>query len=397
MSERDRSASDRSERPTLYTRGFLSLLVVALLGFATQGVIQPVVPLYVLDLGGDATLVGLVVAAFSLPSLVLRPLVGRLADRWGTTMLLVASGGGLGIASFAYLVPHLGVLVVIRVLHGVAWGAFSTAAHAAAAALAPAHRRGEAAALFGLMPALAHSTMPAAGVALYSLTGHLGPFALTGVLAFGAMALVKLIHGALRIREERPPSSVSEGLLERGALFPMTLQFLFTMVTSLFIVFPPLFASIHGLPVGDLTAYYLTYGVVMVATRLVLGRMLDRHSRNMVIGLGGGIGAVALLLASRADTILALTVAGSLFSAAAAITSPATMAVAIDRAKPQRLGAAMGTYTLGFQAAIGLGAALWGVVIDTLGFSATCQVAITSQLALIALLLADRRHRQRER
>jgi predicted MFS family arabinose efflux permease len=67
------------------------------------------------------------------------------------------------------------------------------------------------------------------------------------------------------------------------------------------------------------------------------------------------------------------------------------MALAIDRAEPGRMGAAMATYSLGFQLGLGGGAAVWGVVISQFGFSSTFWVAIAAEAALVALLIYARK------
>jgi predicted MFS family arabinose efflux permease len=62
------------------------------------------------------------------------------------------------------------------------------------------------------------------------------------------------------------------------------------------------------------------------------------------------------------------------------------MALAIDRADPRRMGAAMATYSLGFQLALGLGAAAWGIVIDAVGYPGPYIGAIGLQVGVVVLL-----------
>ena len=81
-----------------------------------------------------------------------------------------------------------------------------------------------------------------------------------------------------------------------------------------------------------------------------------------------------------------LQFAGALYAAAASFTSPAAMAMAIDRSDPRRIGAAMATYTLGFQLALGVGAAVWGWIIDAFGYPAPYFGALAVQAGLLALL-----------
>ena len=85
-------------KPRLYDRGFVTLCAVTLLGFASFALIGPVLPLLVLDLGGDAALVGLIVAVYSVPSVLLRPFIGRLIDEWSQRTVYLLGTAGLALS-----------------------------------------------------------------------------------------------------------------------------------------------------------------------------------------------------------------------------------------------------------------------------------------------------------
>lgn len=67
-------------KPRLYDGRFITLCAVVFLGFAGFAIIGPVLPILILDLGGSAALVGVIVALFSVPSVLVRPFLGRLVD-----------------------------------------------------------------------------------------------------------------------------------------------------------------------------------------------------------------------------------------------------------------------------------------------------------------------------
>src|SRR6185503_18864515 len=66
----------------LWTRPFIQVCIGGFLSYASQSPITPIIALWVVHLGGTAGTVGLVAAAFSAPSFILRPLVGKLCDTW---------------------------------------------------------------------------------------------------------------------------------------------------------------------------------------------------------------------------------------------------------------------------------------------------------------------------
>ena len=135
----------RSARPTLFGRAFVALCITVLLGFGCFAMLTPVIPVIVLRSGGDAALVGLVVALHSIPSLLLRPFMGRLVDAWSRWRVFLGGAVLLLVSTFLHVLPGLPLLFAVRLLNGVAFSAFNTAGNATLASLAPPSRRGEAA------------------------------------------------------------------------------------------------------------------------------------------------------------------------------------------------------------------------------------------------------------
>src|SRR5918992_103397 len=133
-----------SER--LFTPAFVALGLSELAYFSAAGLLIGLTPFFVTGpLGGDEAGVGLSGAAFGVATLILRPYAGRLADRRGRRPLLI--GGALLVAMVMLghlLAANLVVLLVLRLLLGVAEGFYFVAGFAALADLAPPGRTGEA-------------------------------------------------------------------------------------------------------------------------------------------------------------------------------------------------------------------------------------------------------------
>src|SRR4051812_565217 len=85
---------DMRRRPdTLFTPAFLALTLSDLAYFIAAGALIGVTPFFVTGpLAGGPAAVGLAVGAFSVTTLVVRPLAGRWADRHGRRPLLIGGG-----------------------------------------------------------------------------------------------------------------------------------------------------------------------------------------------------------------------------------------------------------------------------------------------------------------
>jgi MFS family permease len=85
-------------------------------------------------------------------------------------------------------------------------------------------------------------------------------------------------------------------------------------------------------------------------------------------------------------------ISASLFGLGFGTAQPATIALLIDRVRPEQRGLATSTYFMGFDAGFSIGAILLGVVSQHWGFGVMWQLAAACNFSGLAGLLADRHH-----
>src|SRR5687768_355832 len=142
----------RPKRERLVTPAFLLIAFATLGYFVAEGTLLPAVPLYVKGpLGGSEAMVGIVVGAFSVSALLLRPLIGRLADLRGrrAVMLIGSAMFALSVAGYTFS-RSVWLLVLMRLLTGAGAAFFFVGAATAVNDIAPEGRRGEAVSFFSL-------------------------------------------------------------------------------------------------------------------------------------------------------------------------------------------------------------------------------------------------------
>lgn len=132
----------------------------------------PLLPIFLGRRGGSAALVGVVFAAGLVANVLIRYPAGWLSDRMGTRAVLVGSMTANAALFLAYLLPvPVSALILIRLLHGAAQGAYWPGANGLVAQVTVHGERGRA---FGYMQASNTAGMligPAIGgfIALYNL------------------------------------------------------------------------------------------------------------------------------------------------------------------------------------------------------------------------------------
>jgi len=99
------------------------LMITAFVDMLGLAMVIPLLPFYATKLGASASIVGILIAAFSIAQLASAPLWGRFSDRYGRRPALLA---GLMISAVAYVIfayaTTLWLLLLCRVVQGVGGG-----------------------------------------------------------------------------------------------------------------------------------------------------------------------------------------------------------------------------------------------------------------------------------
>ena len=197
-----------STRDRLLTPAFIRLAVADLAYFTATGVAIYTLPLWVTGpVGSDKSGAGLAFGAFAVSALILRPVAGRLADTRGRRPLLVGGAllSALGMLGTAYA-DNLVLVVLLRLLLGVAEAAFFVAALAALADLAPPSRMGEAISYNSLGLYLGLAFGPPLGELLVMSAGFTAAW--YGAAALSVVAAV-VAAGIKNVRSRSAPTSRS--------------------------------------------------------------------------------------------------------------------------------------------------------------------------------------------
>ena len=354
----------RSTTARLFTPAFIALGIAELCYFTAFGVALFALPLYVTGpIGGDAAAAGLAVGAFALTALVLRPLAGRLADRFGRLPLLFG-GATIAAASLALLLiaESLPAVVALRLLAGVAEAAFFVAGFAALADLAPEARMGEALSYNSLGLYLGIAFGPLLGAALVELAGFGLAWTGAAVLAVLAAGLTLLVG---ETRTEAPAADAEHHLIHRPAI-PIGLGFLAALIAmGGFLAFSSLQATQVHLDNAGLALFI--YGAVVVVCRIAFARVPDRVP-SLALGTAALAAiSVGLVIAASLHSPAGLLIGAAVLAVGVAFSTPAFFSAIFATASPSQRGVASGTASAVIDLGLGLGPIALGLVAEGFG------------------------------
>ena len=418
----------------IFTRDFLLLATINLTAFFGFQMVNIGLPLYMDQLGATGQIVGLATTLMTVTATLVRVFAGALLDRFGRTGMLIAGALVMACAIISYAIfPFVGVILGLRLLHGLGWGMGSTASSTLAADIIPKHRFAEGMGYFAMTNALSSALAPVASLALVD-----GPGTVYMIYVAAGITVISFVLSCIerrfRIKSERAqsggindarpaaqaqagttreqgaPSRLSEHepargpgldapampkgqeyskletLFDRRAVLPGLLMMLVNIGFGCITTFIALHASSQG--VEGVSLYFVTYAIATLASRPAIGRLIDQHGFRIpaIFATLCTAGTLALIGASSNLFMFALAGVFGGLGIGTAMGTYQTMAVA--GVEPWRRGVATSTYMTLFDVGIAVGALLGGIVADVAGYSIMYYVVAVFSLGACAISFA---------
>ncbi|UVJ40379.1 MFS transporter [Arthrobacter sp. CJ23] len=295
---------------------------------------------------------GLLLAAYDISEVFLKPIFGALSDRTGTKPVIVG-----GLLAFAVLsLPGLWgsdplMLGLARLGQGAAASAFSPAASAMVARRAGGKKAGTYFGRYGSWKSLGYVIGPLLGAGLILAGGFTLLFAALSVLAAVAAVwvLICVPHLDPLPRQRYTVIDLARQVTERRFLVPTLVLAASTAAMGSAIGFLPALAAQHGMgPVaGTATVSVLAIASLLVQPRIGALRDQERigDSHGMTTGLLLTASGVALIALVPGPVTLFISAAA--IGAGIGISTPLGFAHLAETTPPERMGRTMGSAELG--------------------------------------------------
>jgi MFS family permease len=295
----------RTRLPVLFVTAFVDMVGLAM--------IVPLLPFYATELGASATVVGLLVSAFSVAQLAVAPLWGRFSDRYGRRPAILA---GLLITAGAYVIfafaSSVLLLLLCRLMQGLGGGTIGVVQAYVADTSSPEERT-KSLGWLSAVTSLGAVAGPAFGSLMIGLGGRHAP----GLAAAALSILVSGFAGRFLVESRQLSTSGSHAIPSTGGARQAIrrvlshwrepaprLIWIYTIGIGAFYgtiqVVPLLLMNRLGVSERNI-GYFIMYlgGMGVVVRSLLLGRMVDllgeaRLSRLGLVLLAAGLGCTGL-------------------------------------------------------------------------------------------------------
>ncbi|WP_144510686.1 MFS transporter [Bacillus sp. FJAT-22090] len=183
-------------------RKLFVLMINMFIAIGSFGIIIPILPAYLKSIGQGGTAAGLMIAIFAGAQLIMSPIAGKWADKYGRRIMIIAGLSGLALSMFVfYFSDSVGVLYVSRVIGGIGAALLVPAIFAYVADITTMEQRAKGNSFISASMSLGIVVGPGIG-------GFLADFGLKMPLLISAIVgVIAVIFSLFVLKESKPENS----------------------------------------------------------------------------------------------------------------------------------------------------------------------------------------------
>jgi MFS family permease len=368
----------------IFTRNFILLSGYGMLALALSLMLVTNLPLYLEGAGWDPKQIGGILGSYFLTSLIVRPFVGREADRRGRKAIMIVGALLMLLPLPLYLVAGSSSMVLAaRILQGIGWAMATTATAAMASEVVPQDRVGTGLGIFGIINSVGFTFGPALGAYLLNTGG--GTLLLTGA---AGLALGVLTCGAL----VSPPAQKAPAAIQwkdaarfiRPLIRPLAATLAVCFGYGACQTFLPLYAKESG--VSNPGLFFTVFSILSFASRPTMGRLSDGWGRVRTASMLIMVIAATFSLLAYSAALPFLIAAAVLYGIGHGAIFTVLMALLADMTEPKDRGLTYGLFGSSIDLGITTGTFVLGFATGTIGYSGGFGLSAVIVLLAIPLL-----------
>lgn len=359
-------------KETIWNKNYLLCMLVSATSTFAQSMFNPAMPVYGNSIGLSADIIGLITCIATFICMFGRGISGKFSDIMSKKRLvyigLVLSLCGYGLFFFANSLP---VFFMARVLQTVGSGMQITVLSALAIAVVPSSRIPSAIAIFSVASSLAQCFAPNIGTNL----AYNGRFSVLFTVAFFLLLLAALFLFCInegdviiikRASTEKKKFSLHNILCVPAIPAAILLLFnglIHTCITS--------YLSLYGIEknLPDVGIFFTINAITMIAIRPVVGKICDSKPLAWIIIPGYLAEMITGIVLATSSQMVFVYLAAIFYGLGFGSVMAAIQIMAVRSVGPSRRGEANGTYYVGGDVGLALGAYIAGAIINVAGAS----------------------------
>ncbi|MBC8531875.1 MFS transporter [Gehongia tenuis] len=360
----------------LWTKDFIKVGSLALFANICIQMLISSFPIYLEQLGSSATMIGSVATGYTICAMLVRFVAGNIIDKKGRLIVGIVGLILLGIPLFGYIsFPIVALTVCFRMVQGFGASATTITTGTMVVDVLPKSRMAEGVGYYGLFTSLAIAVGPAVGLALIEINPNI-------VFICSIVAVIVSFTILMTLRYEKSPAFLEKVAREDAEETPVSpdqykgiwkffekksmpsgvLTIMIAICTATSVNFLSLFATSLGL--ANVSFYFVIQAIFMLLVRLFGGRLSSRFGQYNMLIMSFSVIIVSYLLMAFINSTALLYISAAVYGIGCGFCWPNLNVLALSGVPRTRRGTANSTYLASYDVGAGIGALIWGVVID---------------------------------
>ena len=320
-------------------------------------------------------MIGFILSCYTIACLCIRPFSGYLLDTFARRPLYLLAYGIFMVIFAGYMVASLlSIFIVLRILHGFAFGMVTVSGNTIVIDILPSSRRGEGLGYYGMANNLAMSFGPMIGLFMHESFSYEVIFSCSLISCFLGFIMAYLVKTPYKQPVKKEPISLDRFFLVKGLWAGISLLLLsipYGMTTT----YVAMYADEIGISVHS-GLYFTFMAIGLAVSRLFSGRQVDKGRITLVILLGMFLACASFFALASLETLMkwnsvftSYLFIGIALSQGIAFGTmfPAFNTLFVNLAPNSQRGTATSTYLTSWDVGIGIGLMIGGSIAQTFG------------------------------
>ncbi len=368
----------------IWNKDFIFLILSNFLMYITYYAILAALPIYLVhDLHASKMQVGVVVGAYTIASVLVRPFSGFALDRFGrrTVFLLALIIYSLLFAGYLIAIT-ITTIILLRFAQGLAWGFTTVSGSTIAVDIIPTSKRGEGIGYFALSTTLGMSVGPVIGLFVCHEWGYVAMFVAGCIIGAASLACAYAIHMRKRFVVGKRIKLERNSLFDKNSIRPSMNVFITMIAYGGLLSFIALYGQELGIENSSL--YFLIFSAGIAAARITSGKEFDKNGPRRIITLCIILLIIGFPLLALAKNAVLFYISAIIIGFGNGVIFPTFQSMVNNVADPSHRGAANSTLYTAVDLGMGLGMIMAGFIAQQISLSA---IFWTSTLVCAAGLL----------
>ncbi|MFD2613983.1 MFS transporter [Paenibacillus gansuensis] len=366
-----------------WSKDYLLTCLGAMLFYLGFQMILLAMPIHLTQSGIGNIYVGVITGVITIIAVLIRPFAGYALAVMSRRLIVIFGSALFALAAFGYTVSvNLNWIMLVSVLLGIGWGIMTVTFGTIVADLIPAELQGRGIGTYIVFTLISLSLGPVTGQWLILEYGSYTLFITAMIVVLSSLILTQWITYKRGSRSTGQKTTIGSALFERSSLFPALLMLLFSISYGGILSFISLFGQ--ELNISNIGWFFLLNNIAAILVRPITGKLFDTKGHSSILIPAIVIGIASILVLSFSTGVAGMIIAAVLYGISFGAIQPTVMAWTLQRAAPEKRGAANSMFLMGVDVGITIGAFLLGLVANATGFAVMYR---WSAILLVAFLV----------